>query len=83
MRAHESYKDIAHQEFYNNNQPVFVSPYIEHIMLIPDAVCRSEVFPYIRKRCPLGRLYRLIPPLQCYLRVFPAWRLIKLPELPV
>ena len=62
MSADESYEYVAHHEFYYNNQPVLVSLYIEGIVLVAHAVCRSEILPEVGETSPLGIFYFLIPP---------------------
>ena len=53
MCSHKTDEYITHHKFYNNHKPVFVSLYIEYIVLVSNIVCRRKIISYIAKIFPL------------------------------
>ena len=69
MSTHKSDEDMPDCELRDNNQTIFVTPYVKDIMLIPNVVCCGEVYLYIRQVLPLCLFCDVIPPFKCCLSV--------------
>ena len=66
MSADETYENIPHHKFNNDNQPILVATDVKNIMLVPDIVNRSKIHPHFRERMPLCLLNGMIPTFKRY-----------------
>ena len=69
MRPDKSYQDCLYGKFDNRYQSVVISPDIEHITLIADAVYTVEHLFHICKTIPFGLPHFLEPVFQCRSRI--------------
>ena len=81
MRTYKAYEKISDCEFYYNNQSVFVSSDVKHIMLITNIVGRREVNLYIRQFLPLCPLCCVIPSFKGRTCISMPFRTIELHQL--
>lgn len=66
MSADETYENIPHHKFNNDNQPILVATDVKNIMLVPDIVNHSKIHPHFRERMPLCLLNGMIPTFKRY-----------------
>ena len=78
MCSHKSNEYMSYCELHNHNQTVFVASDVKDIMLIPNVVCRWEVYLYVRQVLPLCPFGDVIPPFKCSLSVSMTFRTIEL-----
>lgn len=77
MCANPTNKDIAHYELHHHNQSIFISSYVEHIMLVSHKINRAKISPHISKIAPLCIFNNLIPSLQRDFSIMMSYRVIK------
>ena len=81
MRTHKAYENMSYCEFYYNNQPVFVSSDVKHIMLIAYIIGRRKVNLYIREIFPLCPFCCVIPSFEGRLCISMSCRTVELHQL--
>ena len=77
MCSHKADKHMAYGELYHDNQSVFVSFDVKHIMLVAHIVRSRKVHFDIRKIFPFCPVCDGIPSFQSWLRVSMSFRTIE------
>lgn len=78
MSAHESDKYMTDRKFYHYLKTIFVTTYIENVVLIPNIVSSRKVCLDIRQILPFCFFCYGIPTFECSLRVSMSFRTIEL-----